>query len=86
MERYTVKFRDPREEVELAFLVPLTRTSTVSTLLTEARRRAAKRLPCLAEGDLIPHYGGEEGPILDGDDILGDIIPDPKTEIIFVAT
>ena len=54
--------------------------------MNEARRRAAKRLPCLAEGDLIPHYGGEEGPILDGDDILGDLLPNPKTEVIFVAT
>lgn len=88
MDRYTVKFGDPHEEGEPAFLVPLTRTSTVSTLLTEATRRAVKRLPRLAEPDinLIPHYGGEEGPILDGDDILGDMIPDPPNEIIFVST
>lgn len=86
MERYTVKFRDPHDQGELAFLVLLTPTSPVSTLLAEAKRRAAKYLPQLAENDLIPHYGEEQGPILDGDDILSDMIPDPKNEIIFVTT
>lgn len=86
MERYTVKFRDSNEEAELAFLIPLACTSTVAALLTEAKRRAVKRLPRLAEDDLIPHYGGERGPILDGDDILGDVISDAKNEIIFMTT
>lgn len=84
MERYTVKFhhhdQDPDQKAELAILVPLTSTSPISALVTEARRRAAKHLPRLAEADLIPHYGGENGPILDDDDILGDMIPDPKTK------
>lgn len=89
MERYTVKFSDPHDGPELAFLLPLTPTSTVSTLLTEAKRRAAIRLPRLAglaEGDFVLRYGGEEGPILDGDDILAHMLPDPKNEIIFVST
>ena len=89
MERYTVKFHhhdhDPDQQAELAILVPLPSTSPISALVTEARRRAAKHLSRLAEADLIPHYGGKNGPILDGDDILGDMIPDPKNEIIFVT-
>lgn len=86
MKRYTVGFRHPETKAEISFLIPFEPIKTLATLLTEVKRRALRHSPCLVDGNLILRYHGVDGPILELDDTIGDILVDPERDIVFATT
>jgi hypothetical protein len=82
MERYTVTVAPPGAE-SFRLLIPFPPTSSVSALATEVKRRASRQGAWLEVSDISLHLGDDiGGPILDGDDLLEDVIIDPKAEFI----
>jgi hypothetical protein len=79
MERYTITVAPPGA-APTRLLIPFPPTSSVSALSAEVQRRLARSEPNVP--DLIFHLGDTNGPILDEDDLLEDVIIDPKGEAI----
>jgi hypothetical protein len=82
MERYTVTIALSGAE-SFRLLIPFPPTSSVSALATEAKRRASRQGAWPEVSDISLRLGDDVGgPILDGDDLLEDVIIDPKAEFI----
>lgn len=86
MERYIITIAIPPGASSIRFLIPFPPTSSVSDLAAEVKKRASRSalLPD-PSSIIILHLGDAKGPILDGDDILKDVILDPKAESITVT-
>jgi len=83
MERYTVTVPIPPGASSIRLLIPFPPTSAVSALAAEVKKRAFRASPLLdASSNVILHLGDATGPILDDQDLLEDVIIDPRTEII----
>lgn len=78
MERYTISVGAIR------LIVPFSPTSTVQVLANEVRRRASRLAVVLPEAITL-HLGDENGPLLDVDDSLQDVVLDSVTEFITVV-
>jgi hypothetical protein len=61
-------------------LIPFPPTSSISALAAEVKRRLARTDPNAP--DLILHLGDVNGPILDEEDLLEDVIVDAEGESI----
>lgn len=83
MDRYTININHPGAEPVL-LLIPFPPTSTIQNLVNEIRRRAS-RVQLLLPDQVSLHLGGENGPLLDEEDAVEDVVLDPKTEVITVV-
>jgi hypothetical protein len=82
MERYTVTVSPPGAE-SFRLLIPFPPSSSVSALATEVKRRASRQDPWSDSSEIFLRLGeGLGGPLLDGNDLLEDVILDPKAEAI----
>jgi hypothetical protein len=81
MERYTVIVAPPGAEI-FRLLIPLPSTSSVSALAAEVERRISRLEGLPGVSDITLHLGEADGPMLDAEDALGDVIFDPKLETI----
>jgi hypothetical protein len=83
MERYTITVPIPPGASSIRLLIPFPPTSSIAALAAEVKKRASRSaLPLDALSDLILHLGDAAGPILDDEDLLEDVIIDPKNESI----
>jgi len=81
MARYRIIFR------ERQILVPFNHDSTVALLVAEATRRLRNTSELMPEdGGLRFFLGALDGPFLDPDDLLEDVILDSEVEKIFATT
>ena len=81
MERYTVTVAPPGAE-SLRLLIPYPPTSSVSALAAEVKRRASRLDVWPDVPELALRLGDVDGSLLDEDDLLADVILDPKVETI----
>jgi hypothetical protein len=81
MERYTVTVSPPGAE-SFRLLIPFPPTSSVSALATEVKRRVSRQDVWPGVTDISLCLGDIGGPILDGDDLLENVIIDSKVEMI----
>jgi hypothetical protein len=85
MERYTIVVALPGVE-SFRLLVPFQPALSISTLAIEVKRRVS-RLEVVSDGlDITLHLGDANGPMLDEEDALADVILDPKSEEITVVS
>lgn len=85
MERYTITLVNADSTTQL--LIPLPPASAVSALIAQVRRRATK-LPKYSgwqQGEISLRVEAEDGPMLDEDDMLQDVVIDPKGTKVFAA-
>ncbi|KAF4633485.1 hypothetical protein G7Y89_g4628 [Cudoniella acicularis] len=69
-----------------ALRVPFPRASAVSALAAEIKKRILRLDIWPDVSDITLHLGPANGPILDPDDLVSDVIADPKFEIITVTS
>jgi hypothetical protein len=81
MERYTVTVAPSGVET-FRLLIPFSPTSSVSALATEVKRRISRLDVWPDVPDIALRLGQADGPILDEDDTLADVLPSPNVEII----
>lgn len=86
MQRYTVTIVIADTTQQLQLLVPILDTLPVSTLGQEIKRRSAKYPLYALHGDVLLHLHSESGPILDDDDLLEDVVPDPDNAKLFAVS
>lgn len=86
MVRYTINVTPPGS-TPLSVLVPLPPSATVSALGEEIIARLARRgLDTSLHGhDVILHLGGSDGPVLDAQDTISDVIVDPGSKTIHAS-
>lgn len=85
MERYKVSISSPETGSNLRLLIPFPATSSLSALATEVKRRAAKQGLFIRDRTIFFRLNQDDGPILDDDDKLGEVIIDPHNEDIFAT-
>ncbi len=85
MERYVVTLVGVGRQPQL--LIPLNPQDPVSALIAQVRRRAAKlfKSSIWQKGDITLRVDGEDGPLLDEDDLLQHVVNDPKGTKIFAV-
>lgn len=87
MERYTVTVVHPDSTGTTQLLIPLHHDQPVAALIAQIARRFARRSDLLAELAFELHLWQQDGPVVDADDLLEEIAPDPRVDIIFaIAT
>lgn len=89
MERYTVTVRQEGSEQQhdVHLLIPFRPTAKVDSFITEIVTRSARQ-SCqidLTTHHVTLHLDEPEGPILDVNDILSDVVLDPRSEKIFAC-
>lgn len=85
MERYKISIFFPESGSSLQLLVPFPPTSSISALAEEVKKRATRQGFPLNEREIFFRLEQEDGPILDGEDRLNEVIIDPRSEGIFVT-
>ena len=86
MERYTVTVVSTLGQERPQLLISLPGSSTVAALIEEVIRHSAKKLAQTIESKLNIHLNTENGPILDDDDMLQDVIDSPENTSIFAVS
>src|SRR5436305_6168509 len=81
MERYTITVAPPGVET-FRLLIPFSPTSSVSALATEVKRRISRLDVWPDVPDIALRLGQADGPFLDEDDTLADVLPSPNVETI----
>ncbi|EME39358.1 hypothetical protein DOTSEDRAFT_179879 [Dothistroma septosporum NZE10] len=90
MQRYTVTIVSPGgtpEQPRPVLAVPFEPSALVSAFIEELFRRIARQGRKLEPNTHIAtlHLDSETGAIIDSEDLLGDVITDPKTEKLFAV-
>lgn len=85
MERYTVTVYPP-EGQPCRLLIPFSPKSTISALAIEIKRRISRLDIWNDVSNITLRLGEANGPILDEEDLLEDVILDAKAEIIVVTS
>src|SRR4051794_15618845 len=86
MERYTVAVALQRTGGNPLLLIPFPPTATVSAFANEVKHRIT-RFNFDADGDdIFLRLRRADGPILDDNDVLADVIDNPRTENIVVTS
>src|SRR2546423_693078 len=85
MERYTVAVALHGTGGYPLLLIPFPPTATVSAFADEVKNRITRFNFDTNGDDIFLRLRREDGPILDGSDVLADVIDNPRTENI-VAT
>lgn len=85
MERYKVTVHPPGGG-PISTVVPFRSESSVEAFSQEVLRRASKRIPQLPANatNTSLHLGGADGPFLDLEDHLQDVVIAPETEHLFL--
>ena len=83
MERYIVNIIATNSAGGLKLLVPLHQEQQVSDLLEQTRLRYVK-YSAIPLNPILSLYGND-GPILDLDDVLKDVILNPKEDVVFAS-
>lgn len=84
MQRYTVNFRAPNVATR-RLLVPFLSSSTVGKFATELQVRLS-RVGITADAKAIVfHLEDANGPVIDSEDELQNVIIDPRAEQIFAS-
>ena len=84
MERYTVNYSSANGP-PMSLLVPLSPASTVKNLAEEIQRRLSKRGILANANELQFRLGKLNGPQLDDDDALKDVVLDSQVEQLFAS-
>lgn len=92
MERYTVTIVSSvqqQQQLSLAqsraILVPFSPTSTIGAFIVEVKKRAVRHGSAKASDSLELYFGAHNGPFMDPEDALGDVVLAPATEAIFAV-
>src|SRR5205085_7669878 len=85
MERYTVAVALQRTGGNPLLLIPFPPTATVSAFANEIKHRIARHNVDNRD-EILLRLRREDGPILDGNDILANVISNPQTENIVVTS
>jgi hypothetical protein len=85
MERYTVTVSLLGTE-SFRLLIPFPPTSSVFALATEVKKRISRQDAWPDVADISLRLGDIAGPFLDEEDLLEDVILDPKVETIAVTS
>ncbi|KAI4716715.1 hypothetical protein E4T48_07108 [Aureobasidium sp. EXF-10727] len=83
MQRYSVVVSDTGWPEPLKLLVPFQSSSTCAALVADIVRRAARQAKTLNSVDCTLHLESADGPILDLDDTLSDVLVDEKLFAVF---
>jgi hypothetical protein len=84
MQRYTVNFKAP-EVATQRLLVPFLSSSTVKSFASELQQRL-RRLGVTVDADTVVfRLDDANGPQIDVDDSLEDVILNPRTEQLFAS-
>jgi urease accessory protein UreE len=86
MERYSVAAALHRDGEAPLLLMPFQRTATISAFANEIKNRITRYNFCESGNDIFLRLRREDGPILDDNDILADVIHNPRTENIVVTS
>jgi hypothetical protein len=86
MERYSVAVALHRDRETPLLLIPFQRTATISAFANEIKNRITRYNFCESGNDIFLRLRREDGPILDDNDILADVIHNPRTENIVVTS
>ncbi|KAE9993630.1 hypothetical protein EG327_004151 [Venturia inaequalis] len=82
MERYTVSVL-PLESTR--FLIPFRTASTVFEFKTEIARRLQKQGTAVDAPSIQLYLGNKNGPLLDDEDLLANVVLDPSKEEVFAT-
>lgn len=85
MERYTVSIPFPKSGSNLQLLIPFLSTSSILEFGDEVKKRSEKQGFPMGERVIFFRLEQDDGPILDMDDRLNEVIVDPRSEKIFVT-
>ena len=87
MQRYTVTVITPGAAAQPVLLVPFQPSAIVTAFVDELYRRIARRGLAIAPNTHIAtlHLDSETGAIIDCEDLLSDVVNDPKTEKLFAV-
>ena len=83
MERYKVTVTIDGKETRL--LIPMLSASPVSSLATQVKLRIGRLGIGINSTEFTLHLEQADGPILDADDLLSDVLPDPKNERLYAT-
>jgi hypothetical protein len=86
MERYTVAVALHRDGETPLLLIPFPSTATISAFADEIKNRITRYNFGASGNDIFLRLRREDGPILDDNDILADLIHNPRTENIVVTS
>lgn len=85
MERYTVTVIHPDNSGTTQLLIPLHHEKPVAALVGEVAHRFAKRLALPVKIAFELHLWQQDGPVVDADDLLKEVVLDPRADIIFAT-
>ena len=70
---------------ETRLLIPMLSASPVSSLATQVKLRIGRLGIGINSTEFTLHLEQADGPILDADDLLSDVLPDPKNERLYAT-
>jgi hypothetical protein len=85
MQRYSVVVSDTGWPEPLKFLVPFQSSATSAALVVEVVKRASRFGKTLNTVNYTLHLASADGPLLDPDDILSDLVVDEQLFAVFDA-
>lgn len=85
MERYTVEVALHGDGENPLLLIPFPSTATISAFANEIKIRITRCNFDASGNDIFLRLLREDGPIIDDNDILADVIHNPRTENIVVT-
>ncbi|KAK4695882.1 hypothetical protein P7C71_g1945, partial [Lecanoromycetidae sp. Uapishka_2] len=86
MERYIVTIVSPQRQGRPKLLIPVNSDKLVSALLAEVIERSARAFNIVLDGHVTLRSGAEDGPVIDENDPLGDVVPDPSITVLFATS
>lgn len=86
MERFIVTIVLSEGQGRPQLLIPIDADKPASALLSEVIQRSARSLNIAPHGHITLRLGAEDGPFIDADDCLRDIVPDSTTTTLFATS
>jgi hypothetical protein len=83
MQRYSVVISDTGWPEPLKLLVPFQSSATSAALVVEVVKRASRFAKTLNTANYTLHLASTDGPQLDPDDILSDLVVDEQLFAVF---
>jgi hypothetical protein len=83
MQRYSVVISDTGWPEPLKLLVPFQSSATSAALVVEVVKRASRFAKTLNTANYTLHLASTDGPLLDPDDILSDLVVDEQLFAVF---
>ena len=84
MQRYTVNFRETNVTTR-RLLVPFDSGSSIIAFASELQRRLARAGIVVQADAILFRLDDVNGPLIDGEDTLEDVILDPRVEQLFAS-